>query len=87
MGIIPPELIDDWDRVQRQDYARSAKYTVVKLPCCGSSVEVEGGRDQWVTCPNKSCPKWRELGHPARHHISWSLTKQTVTSERPPLQL
>jgi hypothetical protein len=87
MGVIPPHLLDDWDRVQREDYAHQAKYTVAKLPCCGSGVQVEANIDQYVTCPNKDCPKARELGRPPRHHISWSLTSQKFTSEQPRLQL
>ena len=86
MGVLDQQTIDDWDAEQRHDMARSNKMTVAKLPCCGSSIEVEGGVDQYVECPNPQCPKAMELGRPPRHHISWGLNPK-LTSERPPLQL
>jgi hypothetical protein len=87
MGVIPPQLLDDWERQQKQDHAAKANYTVAQLPCCGSSVEIQGGIDQYVTCPNAQCPRARELGRPPRHFISWSIDPKVTKSEQPPLQL
>lgn len=87
MGVTPQHLLDDWDSQQRQDYAQKNKLTMVKLPCCGSAVEASPQQgDQFVTCPNKSCPKARELGRAPRHKISWG-HRTTITGERPPLEL
>lgn len=86
MGVLDQQTIDDWDRQQRADYAHSQRMTIAKLPCCGAGIEVEGGVDQYVECPNAQCPKRMELGRPPRHHIAWGLNPK-VQSERPPLQL
>lgn len=87
MGVTNQLLLDDWDRQQHQDYAQKNKLTMVKLPCCGSAVEATPAQgEQWVMCPNKSCPKARELGRPPRHHITWG-HRTTIQSEPPALEL
>lgn len=65
MGQIPLDLTEGWDRQQRADYKQEDKYTVVKLPCCGTSVEVEKAEDQYITCPNRFCGK--------RHLLTWGM--------------
>lgn len=79
MGVTPQDTLDDWDRQQREEHAQKAKTTIAKLPCCGSGVELEGGKDQYVTCPNPQCPKAIELGRPCRHFISWGLSPKINT--------
>jgi hypothetical protein len=84
MGLIDPLLLDDWDRKQHSDYQNSERHTVVQLPCCGTSIEVDpkDGTDQYVTCPNIRCPKRTARGG-ARHLIAFALRKTTIQSERP----
>lgn len=87
MGLIPQHLLDDWERQQHSDYDVREKHTVVKLPCCGASVEREPDvSEQFVTCPNKWCSK-NNAGIPARHLILWSNTDTQIRSEGPQLEL
>jgi hypothetical protein len=68
MGMIPELVLDDWDKQQHADYQQSRHYTVVQLPCCGTSIETEvtqEGQEQLITCPNRFCGK--------RHLLSWGL--------------
>lgn len=66
----------DLDKLVKQaldpDKDRKQKHTVVRLPCCGSSIEVIKTQDQFVVCPNKQCRK--------RHALVWSL-KPKIKSE------
>lgn len=49
------------------------KHTVVKLPCCGSMLEILDPRvDNYVTCPNKKC---------GRHSVVLSGLKHEVRTE------
>lgn len=88
MGQIDPLLLDDWDAKQRADYANSQKMVIVKLPCCGTGLEVDpkDGTEQYVICPNVKCPKRTARGG-ARHLIAWNLRRTTIQSERPMLEL
>lgn len=82
MGLIAPQLLDDWDRKQRADYANSQKFVIVKLPCCNAGIEVEpkDGTDQYITCPNISCPKRTGRGG-ARHLVAFA-SNTKIQSER-----
>lgn len=73
MGQIPLSLLDDWDHQQRADFKQKDEYTIVKLPCCGSSIEVKKAEDQYFTCPNRLCQK--------RHLLTWGMNP-TLRPER-----
>lgn len=84
MGQIPTQLIDDWMRVQDSDYKQRERRTVVKLPCCGSAIEVtatQEGQDQFITCPNLHCPQRTQAGG-KRHMLTWG-QRPTMRSEVP----
>lgn len=72
MGQVSTLLLEDWQRFQVSEWLQSEKHTIIKLPCCGASIELLRLEDQFVTCPNRLCGK--------RHMISWSLNPK-VTSE------
>ncbi len=72
-GRTPQWLIDSWNQQQKADEKQSARTAVVKLPCCGSAVEVEGKGEQWITCPNRLCGK--------RHMLAWGMKPQLRSEE------
>lgn len=47
--------LDDAKRVLEAQ--EKAKHTVLKLPCCGTAIEIFKKQDMWVLCPNKKCGK------------------------------
>lgn len=81
MGRTPDWLMEAWALQQKTDDAQKDKRTVVKLPCCGSSIEVTAtqlGQEQWITCPNRRCGK--------RHLLTWGMNSK-LQSEKPKLAL
>ena len=77
MGQVNQTLLDDWLRVQDADYRQRERRTIVKLPCCGSSIEItadQEGFDQHIICPNHLCQK--------RHLLTWGI-KPKIQSEVP----
>lgn len=64
---------DDLNKLikKSRDVNWNEKYTTIKLPCCGSSIEVQKAADQFIQCPNKSCRK--------RHALMWSLKPKLKT--------
>ena len=87
MGVLPQHMLDELDQLNRSDYAMQQRHTVVRLPCCGASVEREAGAtEQYVTCPNKWCPKL-SAGFPARHLVIWNPVTTQIKSEEPQLEL
>jgi hypothetical protein len=75
MGHLTPELAEQWLRQQEADEKQRQNTTIVKLPCCGSGIEVTAaqlGEDQWIVCPNQHCGK--------RHLLTWGM-KPTIQSE------
>jgi len=84
MGQVPTHLIDDWMRQQDSDYKQREKFTVVKLPCCGSNVEVtatQEGQDQYITCPNRHCPERTRAGG-QRHLLTWGMRPKVKTEPK-----
>lgn len=65
MGVVSQELLDQWEQYERADKKGSDKRTVIRLECCGSSIELLRPEDQYVTCPNVKCRK--------QHLVIWSL--------------
>ncbi len=87
MGVIPQHLLDELDDYNRADYKRERKSTVVRLPCCGTMIEGDPSHgEEYVTCPNKWCPK-RSGDIGARHVIIWNERMTKVRSEAPRLEL
>lgn len=67
---------EDKDAVRREmraDDRRSDPHVTVKLPCCGTQVEIKRAGDQMVLCPNPKCGK--------RSAITWSMFDPKITTE------
>ncbi len=73
MGVVSQDLVDQWEQHQRDMERQQKKHTIIKLPCCGTSIELERPEDQYITCPNRVCGK--------RHFLAWSL-KPKLQSEQ-----
>jgi len=43
--------------LRQDDKIQTAKRVIIKLPCCGASIEYSGRGDQYVVCPDKDCRK------------------------------
>lgn len=71
MGVVSQDLLDLWDMQVAADKKGSDKRTVIRLDCCGSSVELQRLEDQYITCPNIDCRK--------QHFVTWSLRPKIQT--------
>lgn len=82
MGILSLDDQENLERYQKEEHRQRSKHTIVRLPCCGTGIEIKPthiGQDILLTCPNKQCPKALHLGRQPRHSISWGTNPRIST--------